>query len=203
MALTKRRNRLHASATPTLTGRWVCDVMAGSRSGAYDRAVGDPVTALALGAVSSLLRFRLPSRSLRWAIRTRGKYEGAVPGLIREYPDLIVVRLRSQQEVEERLSGPMALLPEASLEAPLDRGMIEAFVKRLTEGPVRPVVDAGCGTGRMTRLLASLGVAISGIDLSAGMIAVARLTSPELNFEVAGLSELPYADRQLGGVFAC
>ncbi|WP_354170845.1 class I SAM-dependent methyltransferase [Arthrobacter sp. UYEF36] len=94
------------------------------------------------------------------------------------------------------------MLPDASFEAPTDRGMIEAFVQHVFEGTARPVVDAGCGTGRMTRLLASLGVAVSGIDLSAGMIAVARGTSPELSFEVADLSELPYADMQLGGVFA-
>jgi ubiquinone/menaquinone biosynthesis C-methylase UbiE len=54
----------------------------------------------------------------------------------------------------------------------------------------------------MTRLLASLGVAVSGIDLSAGMIAKARKTSPELSFEVAEFSALPYADMQLGGVLA-
>lgn len=95
-----------------------------------------------------------------------------------------------------------SLLPDASFEAPTDRGMIEAFASHVTERPARPVVDAGCGTGRMTRLLASLGVAVSGIDLSAGMIAVARRASPELTFEAAELSGLPYADRQLGGVFA-
>ena len=95
-----------------------------------------------------------------------------------------------------------SLLPDASFEAPTDRGMIEAFVRHVTEGPARPVVDAGCGTGRMTRLLASLGMVISGIDLSAGMIGVARRTSPELSFSVADLSDLPYADMQLGGVFA-
>ncbi|MET1153839.1 methyltransferase domain-containing protein [Arthrobacter sp.] len=95
-----------------------------------------------------------------------------------------------------------SLLPDASFEAPADRGMIEAFVRHLAEGPARPVVDAGCGTGRMTRWLASQGVDTAGIDLSAGMIAVARRTSPELTFEVADLSELPYADMQLGGVFA-
>ncbi len=95
-----------------------------------------------------------------------------------------------------------SLLPDAGFEAPTDRGMIDAFVRHVTEGPARPVVDAGCGTGRMTRLLASLGVAVSGIDLSAGMIAVARRTSPGIPFEVAELSELPYADTQLGGVFA-
>ncbi len=94
------------------------------------------------------------------------------------------------------------LLPDASFEAPTDRGMIEAFVTYVTDGTRGPVVDAGCGTGRMTRLLASQGVDVSGIDVSAGMIDVARRTYPELSFEVAGLSDLPFADGQLGGVFA-
>ncbi|MEC5179421.1 class I SAM-dependent DNA methyltransferase [Arthrobacter sp. CG_A4] len=94
------------------------------------------------------------------------------------------------------------LLPDAGFEAPADRGMIEAFAAYVNAGNIRSAVDAGCGSGRMTWLLSSLGLDISGIDLSAGMIAVARRTYPELSFEVAELSDLPYADRQLGGVFA-
>lgn len=94
------------------------------------------------------------------------------------------------------------LLPDASFEAPEDRGMIEAFATHVLEGNARSVVDAGCGSGRMTRVLSSLGVDTSGIDLSAAMIDVARRTCPELGFEVAELGNLPYADMQLGGVFA-
>lgn len=94
------------------------------------------------------------------------------------------------------------LLPDASFEAPEDRGMINAFATRVLERNARSVVDAGCGSGRMTRLLSSLGVDTSGIDLSAGMIDVARRTCPGLGFEVAELGKRPYADMQLGGVFA-
>lgn len=94
------------------------------------------------------------------------------------------------------------LLPDAGFEAPTDRGMIEAFVNHLAEGTAQTVVDAGCGTGRMTRLLASQGVDVSGIDVSAGMIAVARRNSPGLSFEVGELADLPFADGRLGGVFA-
>lgn len=94
------------------------------------------------------------------------------------------------------------LLPDASFEAPEDRGMIEAFATHVLEGNARSVVDAGCGSDRMTRVLSSLGVDTSGIDLSAAMIDVARRTCPGLGFEVAELGNLPYADMQLGGVFA-
>ena len=45
---------------------------------------------------------------VRWAIRSRRNYTAAVPRLSHEYPDLIVVRLRSQQEAEAWLSGPLA-----------------------------------------------------------------------------------------------
>ncbi|HEX9226559.1 MAG TPA: class I SAM-dependent methyltransferase [Arthrobacter sp.] len=65
------------------------------------------------------------------------------------------------------------------------------------------MVDAGCGTGRMTRLLATQGVDVSGIDASAGMIAVARRNCPWLSFEAGELADLPLADGHPGGVFAC
>lgn len=45
---------------------------------------------------------------VRWAIRSRRNYHAAVPGLHHEYPHLTVVRLRSQQEAEDWLSGPLA-----------------------------------------------------------------------------------------------
>lgn len=94
------------------------------------------------------------------------------------------------------------MLPDASMEAPEDRGMIEAFAAHVNGGSTRQVVDAGCGAGRMARLLSSLGAGVSGIDVSAGMVEVARRTSPGLSFEVAELSNLPFGDMALGGVFA-
>ena len=45
---------------------------------------------------------------VRWAFRSRRNYEAAVPGLIQKYPHLTVVRLRSQQEAEDWLAGPLA-----------------------------------------------------------------------------------------------
>ncbi len=45
---------------------------------------------------------------LRWAIRSRRNYTAAVPRLIHGCPHLVVVRLRSHQEAEEWLSGPLA-----------------------------------------------------------------------------------------------
>ena len=44
---------------------------------------------------------------VRWAFQTRRKYSELVPRLGLEQPHLVVVRLRSQREVEKWLAGPL------------------------------------------------------------------------------------------------
>jgi ribosomal 50S subunit-recycling heat shock protein len=44
---------------------------------------------------------------VRWAISTRRKYRERVPRLEGEHPHLVVVRLRSQREVEQWLGGAL------------------------------------------------------------------------------------------------
>jgi ubiquinone/menaquinone biosynthesis C-methylase UbiE len=82
---------------------------------------------------------------------------------------------------------------------PLDRAMLASFAE-LVRG--RPVADIGCGTGRVTAFLSGLGTDVSGIDLSPGMIAVAREQYPELRFEVGSMLNLDLPDGTLGGVLA-
>src|SRR5262245_2357703 len=43
-----------------------------------------------------------------------------------------------------------------------------------------PVLDAGCGTGRVAVELARRGIDVVGVDLDGDMIAVARTKAPEL-----------------------
>lgn len=116
------------------------------------------------------------------------------------HPDDRLALVRSAYDVVAESYA--RLLPDAGFEAPEDRRMIESFAARVNGGPGGRVVDAGCGAGRMSRLLSSLGADVSGIDVSAGMVDVARRTYPELGFDVAELSDLPYGDMALGGVFA-
>lgn len=82
---------------------------------------------------------------------------------------------------------------------PLDRAMLASFAE-LVRG--RPVADIGCGTGRVTAFLSGLGADVSGIDLSPGMVAVARDQYPELRFEVGSMLNLDLPDGTLGGVLA-
>jgi ubiquinone/menaquinone biosynthesis C-methylase UbiE len=91
------------------------------------------------------------------------------------------------------------LLPEV-VEGPLDRGMLAAFAELV--GPGRPVLEVGCGTGRITAHLHGLGLDIAGVDLSPGMLEVARRTYPELRFEVGSTTELAAPDASLAGLVA-
>lgn len=52
------------------------------------------------------------------------------------------------------------------------------------------VLDAGCGTGRVARELASRGVDVIGVDVDPSMIEAARHRSPELEWHVVDLVEV-------------
>ena len=64
----------------------------------------------------------------------------------------------------------------------------------LVPSPGRRTLDVGCGEGRLTRHLASLGHLVTGIDASPTLIAAARELAPEMDLQVANASALPFAD---------
>ncbi|WP_410593821.1 class I SAM-dependent methyltransferase [Amycolatopsis sp. lyj-23] len=65
-----------------------------------------------------------------------------------------------------------------------------------------PVVDVGCGPGHFTAYLASLSVDASGVDLSPGMVDLARRSHPQLRFEVGSMTDLALPDASVAGVLA-
>jgi SAM-dependent methyltransferase len=81
-----------------------------------------------------------------------------------------------------------------------DRAMLNAFAELV--GPTGPVGDLGCGPGRIAGYLASLGLDVFGVDLSPGMVEVARQAYPGLKFEVGSLLALELADESLAGALA-
>ena len=90
--------------------------------------------------------------------------------------------------------------PDTRAEVPLDLAMVDAFAAAVTSGGDARVLDAGCGAGRMSRYLAERGCLVEGVDLSPGMVAMARRDHPDLQFGVGSLTDLPYADDQFAGV---
>ncbi|MFN2569921.1 MAG: class I SAM-dependent methyltransferase [Candidatus Dormibacteria bacterium] len=79
----------------------------------------------------------------------------------------------------EREAGGHDVHGEATLVASLSRG---------------PVLDAGCGTGRVAIELARRGLRVAGVDVDAEMLATARHKSPELEWVQGDLATLDLRD---------
>ncbi|MGV8881900.1 MAG: class I SAM-dependent methyltransferase [Rhodoglobus sp.] len=84
-------------------------------------------------------------------------------------------------------------LPDTRAETPFDLGILDHFIAEMPSS-MNPVLDAGCGSGRIIRYLAARRVAnIAGVDLSENMITQARLSNPDTQLEVADIRALPFA----------
>ncbi len=85
----------------------------------------------------------------------------------------------------------------------LERHVVALFAAEVAARPAGTVVDVGCGTGHVTRDLAATGLDVVGVDPSAGMLAIARRSHPDVRF-VEGDATLAALDddRPLAGVLA-
>lgn len=90
--------------------------------------------------------------------------------------------------------------PDTRAESALELAVVDAFAAAVTSGDEARVLDAGCGAGRMSRFLADRGCVVEGVDLSPGMVDMARRDHPDLDFAVASLTDLPFPDDTFAGV---
>lgn len=94
-----------------------------------------------------------------------------------------------------------ASFPGTEPEAPIDLAVLNQFVAVL-DTPRPRVLDAGCGTGRISRYLADRGCVLVGVDLSPGMVAMARRDHPDIPTCIGSITDLPYDDAAFdGGVY--
>ena len=112
-----------------------------------------------------------------WISATRSSYDTDAPGYA------------------EKVSG---LLDEM----PYLRASLTSFAEQVLDAGGGPVADVGCGPGYVTGYLHDAGVDAFGIDLSPGMIAIARRDYPDLSFEVGTMTDLALADDSVVGIVA-
>lgn len=94
------------------------------------------------------------------------------------------------------------LLRDFLAQAPYERAALGLFAELVATVGGGPVADVGCGPGRITAHLGTLGLDAFGIDLSPGMIAVARRDHPNLAFAVGSMTDLSLADSSVAGLIA-
>jgi SAM-dependent methyltransferase len=85
---------------------------------------------------------------------------------------------------------------------PYLRAALGLFADAVSDAGGGPVADVGCGPGHVTAYLHNLGVDAFGIDVSPGMVDVARSEHPELRFEVGSMTALGLADESIAGALA-
>jgi len=73
----------------------------------------------------------------------------------------------------------------------------DRFAKSVTGA----VLDAGCAFGRDTAVFHDRGFAVTGIDLSDGLLQKARELHPALDFKKMDVRSLTFADESFGGVW--
>ncbi|GIF46193.1 methyltransferase family protein [Asanoa ferruginea] len=86
--------------------------------------------------------------------------------------------------------------------APELRAALARFADLVHDAGGGPVLDAGCGPGHVTAHLHALGVDGFGVDLSPGMVDVARRDHPHLRFSVGSMTALDLADASVSGLLA-
>jgi SAM-dependent methyltransferase len=97
-------------------------------------------------------------------------------------------------ELTDRFQSPFI---ENFENKPLERRLFESFGDLVGD---RPVLDAGCGHGPVSRFLHQQGFNVRGIDLSAPTVERARVLNPHIEFEQMNLLETSFADGSFGGI---
>lgn len=146
-----------------------------------------------------------PGRSLR--VQDAAEVDFGQPGPTEPGPRPLHAEAGSAAATRESydlLATAYAARFGAELDAkPLERALLAGFAELVREtGGGRPLADVGCGTGRVTGHLHGLGADVFGIDLSPGMLAVARAAHPGIRFEEGSMLALDLPDASLGGLLA-
>lgn len=99
----------------------------------------------------------------------------------------------------DRFAASVGTTISPRFEAPVDIAMLQTVVD-LARHDSLPVLNAGCATGRVARMMADAGLDVLGIDAAVGMVDEARLAHPDLAFITGELADLPVTSRSFGAI---
>lgn len=80
----------------------------------------------------------------------------------------------------------------------IDFKHLNKFISLLPQGA--KILDVGCGPGNYTKYLMEKGFYVNGIDLSKGMIRVAKKMVPKGIFKIMDMRKLEYSDQSFDGL---
>jgi SAM-dependent methyltransferase len=83
---------------------------------------------------------------------------------------------------------------------PGDREMLLRFSQELCGA--RPIWDFGCGPGQTAEYLRTLGMEVSGLDLSEKILDEARIIHPKIHFRKGNILDLEFDSNSIAGVVA-
>ncbi|OGG62985.1 hypothetical protein A2952_02845 [Candidatus Kaiserbacteria bacterium RIFCSPLOWO2_01_FULL_59_34] len=88
----------------------------------------------------------------------------------------------------------------AALQEAVPVAAIEKFLEAL---PLNPsILEAGCGPGRESTVFHQKGARVVGVDLSEGLLDIARKNNPDVEYIKADFLELPFPGSKFIGVWA-
>jgi ubiquinone/menaquinone biosynthesis C-methylase UbiE len=82
-----------------------------------------------------------------------------------------------------------------------DRKLLDSFAERFNKDSL--ICDAGCGpSAHIGRYLFDKGIKVIGVDISEKCIEFAKLHNPEMKFECADISSMPFDDNSFDGLIS-
>src|SRR5579872_1610900 len=106
--------------------------------------------------------------------------------------DMTAKAVKLYDEIAEEYAKKIGAIPSIN--------QFTIFKKYVKKGS--KVLDAGCAAGRDCRMLSEQGYAVTGIDLSKKLLALAKKQNTSLNFLLADIRALPFADHTFDAVWA-
>jgi SAM-dependent methyltransferase len=82
----------------------------------------------------------------------------------------------------------------AELAEPSNEPLFVAVLAAVGVAPGVRLLDIGCGSGYAARMAAARGATVTGIDITAELLEIARERVPGAEFVLAGMDTLPFAD---------